>query len=42
MYFHICFEGTACQIMEQKEDGERLYDEACGLESPEGHAGLCV
>ncbi|XP_037359019.1 E3 ubiquitin-protein ligase RNF31 isoform X2 [Talpa occidentalis] len=33
--------GGGCRVMEQKEVSNVLRDEACGKETPAGHAGLC-
>uniref|UniRef100_G1TXZ4 E3 ubiquitin-protein ligase RNF31 n=1 Tax=Oryctolagus cuniculus TaxID=9986 RepID=G1TXZ4_RABIT len=33
--------GGGCRVMEQKEVPNGLKDEACGKETPAGHAGLC-
>ncbi|XP_004698547.1 E3 ubiquitin-protein ligase RNF31 [Echinops telfairi] len=33
--------GGGCRVMEQKEVPNGLRDEACGKETPAGHAGLC-
>ncbi|XP_025048598.1 E3 ubiquitin-protein ligase RNF31 [Alligator sinensis] len=33
--------GGGCRVMEQKETIAGLQDEACGKETPPGHAGLC-
>ncbi|XP_066520072.1 interferon regulatory factor 9 [Hoplias malabaricus] len=34
-------ESAECNVMEQK-DGSQVFDAPCGIETQEGHAGLCV